>query len=423
MKSGFVKGCRPWFGIDGCHLKGPYGGVLLLAVAVDGNKGIFSIAFVVVEVECKDSWMFFLTLLDNALKSIPEWQDKHVTIMSDMQKALQNAVVEAFPYAKHRYCCNHLLNNFKLKFRTLLLSTQFWTVAMAYNEFMFEKAMEKLKNISVEAANWMLDRERPKNMWARHTIDSVCKSDHVTNNVTESFNSWLGDDRKKTILSMIESITCRLMARFQKIYEKGCEFNNIVTPKIIKVLDTTMQDGRVCRVTYAGDDEFGVRDGYSTFVVNLRSQTCGCGYWRITGLPCKHACACITHKRENVEMFCDTSYTTKIYSLCYNNIIHPMPELDEKNRGSYEQIDPPVLRRLSGRPRVNRKRSVVEGPSGSQDARRSNTVRCGNCKEFGHNILGCQRDKTKKQKKLQVRRKGQSSNGNATCSSQITHNI
>ncbi|XP_058747011.1 uncharacterized protein LOC131620001 [Vicia villosa] len=415
MKNGFVKGCRPWFGIDGCHLKGPYGGVLLSVVAVDGNKGMFLIAFVVVEVECKDSWMFFLTLLGNALNSIPEWKDKQVTIMSDMQKGLQNAVVEAFPYAKHRYCCNHLLNNFKLKFRTLLLSTQFWAVAMAYNEFMFEKAMEKLKNISVEAANWMLDRERPKNMCARHTIDSECKSDHVTNSVTESFNSWLGDDKKKTILSMIESITCRLMARFQKRYEKGREFNNIVTPKIRKVLDITTQDGRVCRVTYAGDDEFGVKDGYTTFVVNLRSRTCRCDYWRITGLPCKHACACITHKRENVEKFCDTSYTTKIYSFCYNNIIHPMSELDEKNRGSYEQIDPPVLRRLSGRPRVNRKRSVIEGPSGSQDARRSNTVRCGNCKEFGHNILGCQRDKTKKLKKLQVRRKEQSSNGNATC--------
>jgi hypothetical protein len=74
-----------------------------------------------------------------------------------------------------------------------------------------------------------------------------------------------------------------------------------------------------------------------------------------------------------------------------------MPELDTKNRGCYEQIDPPILRRLPGRPRVNRKRSVIEGPSGPHDARRSSTVRCGNCREFGHNILGCQRDETKNQ--------------------------
>jgi len=73
-----------------------------------------------------------------------------------------------------------------------------------------------------------------------------------------------------------------------------------------------------------------------------------------------------------------------------------MPELDTKNRGSYGNIDPPVLRRLPGRPRINRKRSVTDGPGGPQDVRRSNTIRCRNCKEFGPNILGCQRDKTKK---------------------------
>ncbi|XP_057452869.1 uncharacterized protein LOC130744726 [Lotus japonicus] len=179
MKKGFVRGCRPWFGIDGCHLKGPYGGVLLSAMAVDGNKGMFPIAFAIVEIECKESWMFFLSLLNDALSSVPEWKDRQVTIMSDMQKGLRNSVAEKFPNAKHRYCCNHLLNNFKLKFKTLLLSTQFWAVAMAYNEFIYGKAMDKLRKLNIEAANWLLDPERPKSMWARHTIDPDCKSDHI----------------------------------------------------------------------------------------------------------------------------------------------------------------------------------------------------------------------------------------------------
>ncbi|KAK7255963.1 hypothetical protein RIF29_29398 [Crotalaria pallida] len=316
------------------------------------------------------------------------------------KRGLGKAVKEHFPNAKHRYCCNHLLNNFKLKFRTLLLTTQFWAVAKAYNEFMFNKAMEKVGKVSTEAANWLLDPERPKSMWARHTIDPECKSDHVTNNISEAFNSWVGDDRSKTILSMVESLTCRLMKRFQRRYEKGCSFENIITPRIRNVLDTTMQDGRMCRVTYAGDDEFQVVDGYTTFVVNLRARTCGCNYWVLSGLPCKHACACIAYKRANVESYCDGAYTTRSYCKSYIELIHPMPELDPNNRGNYGQIDPPALRRLLGRPRRNRKRSLVEGPSGTQDARRSSTVRCGNCREFGHNSLGCQRDKTKKQKKL-----------------------
>jgi hypothetical protein len=81
-KDGFVKGCRPFFGLDGCHLKGPYGGVLLSAVSLDANNGLFPIAFAVVEVESKDSWSFFLECLRDAI------DDKCYMIMSDRQKVV-----------------------------------------------------------------------------------------------------------------------------------------------------------------------------------------------------------------------------------------------------------------------------------------------------------------------------------------------
>ncbi|XP_059660140.1 uncharacterized protein LOC132306663 isoform X1 [Cornus florida] len=41
LATGLKKGCRPFIGLDGCHLKGPYGGVLLTATALDGNNGLF----------------------------------------------------------------------------------------------------------------------------------------------------------------------------------------------------------------------------------------------------------------------------------------------------------------------------------------------------------------------------------------------
>ena len=74
--------------------------------------------------------------------------------------------------------------------------------------------------------------------------------------MSESFNSWVGDDRKKTVLSLVESLTIRLMARFHKRYEKGCGFDHHRTPRISKVVDKTMQDGRYCRVTCASQNEF-----------------------------------------------------------------------------------------------------------------------------------------------------------------------
>ncbi|KAK1578069.1 hypothetical protein Q3G72_027217 [Acer saccharum] len=38
QKIGFIEGCRPFIGVDGCHLKGPFGGVLLSVVALDANS-------------------------------------------------------------------------------------------------------------------------------------------------------------------------------------------------------------------------------------------------------------------------------------------------------------------------------------------------------------------------------------------------
>jgi len=55
--------CKPIIGLDGCFLKGKYGGELLTVVGRDGNDQMLPIAYAVVEVENKDSWTWFLELL------------------------------------------------------------------------------------------------------------------------------------------------------------------------------------------------------------------------------------------------------------------------------------------------------------------------------------------------------------------------
>ena len=57
QKIGFLGGCKPFVGMDGCHLKGGFGGQLLFPTTKDGNDNIFSVAMVVVEQEKKDSWI------------------------------------------------------------------------------------------------------------------------------------------------------------------------------------------------------------------------------------------------------------------------------------------------------------------------------------------------------------------------------
>ena len=86
-KRGFLAGCRPLIGIDGCHLKGTTGGQLMVAVGKDGNDNIFPIAFAIVEIENKSSWTWFLQCL---LDDIGHVDENGWVFISDRQKARNN---------------------------------------------------------------------------------------------------------------------------------------------------------------------------------------------------------------------------------------------------------------------------------------------------------------------------------------------
>lgn len=60
LRDGFKEGCRPFIVLDGCHLKGPFEGVLLSAVALDTNQRIFLLVVCVWESKNTDNWTWFL---------------------------------------------------------------------------------------------------------------------------------------------------------------------------------------------------------------------------------------------------------------------------------------------------------------------------------------------------------------------------
>ncbi|KAK2634351.1 hypothetical protein Ddye_029143 [Dipteronia dyeriana] len=89
QKRGFLEGCRPFIGIDGCHLKGPYGCVILPAVALDANSGLYPLAYCICKGETLLSWSWFLWQLLCFLK-YPK--DIPICFMSDMQKGVIRAL-------------------------------------------------------------------------------------------------------------------------------------------------------------------------------------------------------------------------------------------------------------------------------------------------------------------------------------------
>ncbi|XP_004303590.1 PREDICTED: uncharacterized protein LOC101315451 [Fragaria vesca subsp. vesca] len=86
LKMGFKSGCRPILGLDGCHLKSAYGGQLLFVVGFDANNTTYVVAYAMVEMESKDSWIWFLRLLEKDLNITGEGNG--FTFISDKQKGL-----------------------------------------------------------------------------------------------------------------------------------------------------------------------------------------------------------------------------------------------------------------------------------------------------------------------------------------------
>ncbi|KAH7856900.1 hypothetical protein Vadar_006704 [Vaccinium darrowii] len=347
---------RPFIGIDGCHLKGPYGGVHISAVALDGNSGLFPLAVVVVESENNDSWGFFLNHIQTIIRSTG--QNRAWTIMSDQQKGLDRVVERILPEASHRFCAKHLYNNFKAKFPGLLLRKKFWYAARAYNQRDLNEHMAAIKEINTEAHDHLA--KLSVSSWARHAFDERVRSDHITNNGTESFNNWLGPFRGKPILTMLEGIRCKVMSRIQTRYKKGVAWKDGITANSKKICTKIQRFSRHCKAEYCGGTEYDVMDNGVRYLVDLGKIECVCRQWQISGIPCKHAMAAIVKDRKNVEDYVHSYFSKDMYLRAHGRMIHPILDPTMWTMVPGDPLEPPPLRRLSGRPRKNRKRAADE---------------------------------------------------------------
>lgn len=83
LKKGFRALGRELLGLDGAFMKGPYPGMLLTAVGLDSNNGIYPVAYAIVEAESYNSWKWFLKCLGDDLDLD---ERSNFTFHSDRQK-------------------------------------------------------------------------------------------------------------------------------------------------------------------------------------------------------------------------------------------------------------------------------------------------------------------------------------------------
>ncbi|XP_020181711.1 uncharacterized protein [Aegilops tauschii subsp. strangulata] len=297
-KEGFLNGCRPFIGLDGCFIKLTTGQQILAATGRDGNNNIYPIAFGVVDKEDGESWNWFLTQLRCCIGSGKKFGT--YTIISDRQKGLLKAINEVFPDSPQRYCLRHIYANFQSAgFRGQELKKCIDKASYSYTKHGHELGMAELKAQSEDAWKWLKKIE--VSTWPRFAMDHTCKTDLVENNLSEVFNKMILDVRAKPIRTMFEGIRTKKMIKRQQTREKLQISKWTITPTYSEILEENKQYAKYCQADRAGPTIWQVTSKEKQYCVDMEGYTCDCKRWNMTGVPCSHGISVMTKQKLHPE--------------------------------------------------------------------------------------------------------------------------
>ncbi|KAL6225712.1 hypothetical protein ACLB2K_004561 [Fragaria x ananassa] len=151
-------------------------------------------------------------------------------------------------------------------------------------------------------------------------------------------------------------------------------------------------------------------------VVNIARRTCTCRRWDLSGIPCKHAISAVYLKRHDpADDYVAACYLKKTYMSIYDNLIQPVNSMDMWSRGEDHVIQPPQYLRQPGRPRTARIKAAYEKDKDDDTVigKKKRALRCGSCKQIGHNSKTCQKHLPPKEKVTAAANKNLNKEGQA----------
>ncbi|KAI0504398.1 hypothetical protein KFK09_015350 [Dendrobium nobile] len=241
--------CRPVLCLDGTFLLGKYRGTLLTAVGIDANNGLYPLAFAIVESECVDSWVWFLSQLHILLPIVSTRPD--LCIISDRHAGLVRGCREIFPHAAHRHCLRHLRENFKKAVRRMgvgdveFLCQKMYMAGNTNDPMIFDRCMKDMINVKADIHQWLVERDVTS--WAL-TYDGGFRYGVMTTNASESFNGVLKRARGLPIQALITAIYYNVVSLHLRRNEmlEGSEFDasSIFAPRVQATLRKIEQEAR-----------------------------------------------------------------------------------------------------------------------------------------------------------------------------------
>ncbi|KAE8669051.1 2-diacylglycerol 3-beta-galactosyltransferase family protein [Hibiscus syriacus] len=207
---GFQSGCRPLLFLEAIPLKSKYHEILLTGTALDGDDGIFPVAFAVVDDENEDSWHWFLKQLKSAVST-----SRSLTFVSDRDKGLMKHVLEIFENAHHGYSIYYLMDSFIQNLKgpfhgegRASLPGCFLAAAKAVRLGVFKMYTEQIKLVSPNAHDWIMQNE--PECWVNAFFKGELYN-HITLNIAELYADWIEEARELPIMQKIEVLRCTIM--------------------------------------------------------------------------------------------------------------------------------------------------------------------------------------------------------------------
>jgi len=312
-------------------------------------------------------------------------------------------IAELLPKVEQRFCVRHLYSNFRKKFPGQRLKELMWSAANATYPAEWERIMREIQVEDDEAYKHLL--QIAPRFWSKSRFSTDTKCDTLLNNMSETFNSVILEQREKPIQTMVDDIRTYFMDRWAKNREHVKSFHESVLPRIKARLEKEQLHIGKWMAKWAGEEIFEVRSmtpNGPRFVVDLKKEECNCRKWMLTGIPCVHAIAAIHGMQRTADDYIPAYFRREKYEECYQPVIFPMRDRQMWERTKTDDVLPPDYRRRTGHPKKKRSKDQSEKEDGSKKkkskkgakekvviTKRGMTKKCTKCGQSGHNKRKC----------------------------------
>ncbi|XP_060216270.1 uncharacterized protein LOC132643753 [Lycium barbarum] len=296
------KHCIPVMMVDATFLKSKYRGVLMIAVAKDGNNSIFPLAFGIADSENNESYRWFFRHVKKVFGT-----RKDLSILSDRHSSIATAIKELYPDTQHGICIYHMEKNLQKYFPSEVILSLFYNAATTYKQAEFRTYMSQIQQIDPKAAEYI--EEEPPERWAR-SFHTNRRYNMLTTNNVETMNSVLRKAKELPIMACIDYIQNKLQNWFYQRKFDATGPSHDLTCWAEKILLEKISRGFTMKVENITPVKFVVKDERYQYNVDLKNMTCECLEFQTDELPCTHAMAVIDKRSLPKSTYCADWYNS-----------------------------------------------------------------------------------------------------------------